>query len=321
MIGQDQAQVEVQRIIIDTDPGQDDAIALWFALAAPERLDVRAITTVAGNVPLTLTSRNARIVLDYAQRPEVPVYAGCPKPLMQPLVTAERIHGKTGLEGVPLHEPRVELAQGHAVDFLINTLRHAPERSVTLCALGPLTNLAAALIQTPEIKRGIEGIVLMGGACFRPGNVTPAAEFNLYVDPHAASIVFSSGIPITVLPLDVTHKVLSTRSRIERVRKAGNKAGKLIAAILTQASHEAEKLGSEGGPLHDPCVIGYLLKPELFSGRHVNVEVETRSNLTLGETVVDWHRVTERPANAVWINEVDADGFYSLLIETVARLP
>jgi purine nucleosidase len=311
----------VRRIIIDTDPGQDDAIAILFALAAPEQLDVRAITTVAGNVPLALTSRNARIVLDHANRPAVPVYAGCPRPLVRPLVTAEHVHGTTGLEGVPLHEPRGRLENGHAVDFLINTLRDAPERSVTLCAIGPLTNLAAALIQAPDITRGIEGIVLMGGACFRPGNVTPAAEFNIYVDPHAASVVFNSGVPITVLPLDVTHQVLSTRPRIERIRDIGNEAGKLIATILGYGWHEAEKLESDGGPLHDPSVIGYLLKPELFSGRRANVEVETRSDLTLGATVVDWYGVTGRPANALWINEVDAGGFYSLLIETVARLP
>jgi purine nucleosidase len=161
----------------------------------------------------------------------------------------------------------------------------------------------------------------MGGACFRPGNVTPAAEFNIYVDPHAASVVFDSGVPVTVLPLDVTHQVLSTGARIERIRNLGNEAGRLIAAILAHACHEAESLESDGGPLHDPCVIGYLLKPELFSGRDVNVKVETRSDLTLGETVVDWYRVTRCPANALWINEVDADGFYSLLTETVARLP
>ncbi|MBV8900134.1 MAG: nucleoside hydrolase [Verrucomicrobia bacterium] len=308
-------------IIIDTDPGQDDAIAILFALAAPERLDVRALTTVAGNVPLALTSRNARIVLDHAGRPDVPVYAGCPGPLVRPLVTAEHVHGKSGLEGVSLHEPGTELAKGHAVDFLINTLRDAPERNVTLCALGPLTNLAAALIQAPDIKRGIKSIVLMGGACFRPGNVTPAAEFNIYVDPHAASVVINSGAPITVLPLDASHQVLSTPARIERIGNIGNKAGKLVAAILAHAGHEAENLETDGGPLHDPCVIGYLLKPELFSGRHVNVEVETGCGLTLGETVVDWYRVTRRPANALWINEVDANGFYSLLIETLARLP
>jgi purine nucleosidase len=277
---------------------------------------------VAGNVPIDLTSRNARIVLDWANRTEVPVYAGCPRPLVRDLVTAQHIHGKQGLEGVPLHEPKIEVAKDHAVDFLIKTLRVAPESSVTICSIGPLTNLAATLVQAPYVKRGIKEIVMMSGAYFKRGNITPTAEFNIYVDPHAATVVFESGLPITVLPLDVTHKLLTTTARIDRIKNLGNRAGKLIAAILTSYErHEIKKFGSEGGPLHDPCVIGYLLEPGLFSGRRVNVAVEIYSDLTLGETVVDWNQVTERPPNAIWINNVDADGFYSLLTNTVTRLP
>ena len=309
-------------IIIDTDPGQDDAIAILFALAAADQLDLLAITTVAGNVPVHLASRNARIVRDWANRTEVPVYEGCPRPLMRDLITASHVHGETGLEGVPLHEPKAGLAKGHAVEFLIDTLRQAPEPGVTLCAIGPLTNLAAALVQAPNIKHGINEIVMMGGAYFQRGNTTPTAEFNVYVDPHAAGVVFASQLPITVLPLDVTHKVLTTTPRIERLGSLGNQAGKLIAQILTAYQrYEIEKIGFEGGPLHDPCVIGYLLEPSLFSGRRVNVAIETCSDLTLGETVVDWNQVTPRPVNALWINEVDADGFYALLTDTVSRLP
>jgi purine nucleosidase len=312
----------MRNIIIDTDPGQDDAVAILFAVAADDQLDIRAITTVAGNVPLNLTSKNARIVLGWANRTDIPVYAGCPRPLVRELVTAENIHGQTGLEGVPLDDPRVELAKGHAVDFLINTLRNAPGESVTLCMIGPMTNLAVALIQDPSIKRGIKEVVLMGGAYHTRGNVTPAAEFNVYVDPHAASVIFESGIRIVVLPLDVTQKVLSTKARVKHLEDLGNRAGKLIAAILvSHARQEIESLGSEGGPLHDPCVIAYLLKPTLFSGRSVHVAVETQGEFTLGETVVDWHGIARRPPNAFWINEVDADGFYSLLTETVGRLP
>jgi purine nucleosidase len=309
-------------IIIDTDPGQDDAVAILFALGAEDRLDLRAITTVAGNAPLELTSRNARIVLDWANRPQVPVYAGCPRPLVRKLVTAEHIHGKSGLEGVTLHEPTASLATGHAVDFLVRTLCEVPDGSMTICSIGPMTNLAAALIQAPEAKRGIKEIVMMGGAYFQRGNITPTAEFNIYVDPHAAAVVLGSDLPITVLPLDVTCQVLSTRARVERLRKLGNRAGELIATILvSHARHEVEKFGSEGGPLHDPCVIGYLLESSLFSGRLVNVAIETQSDLTLGESVVDWDQVTERHANAFWINKVDSDGFYSLFTETVAQLP
>lgn len=309
-------------IIIDADPGQDDAVAILFALAADDRVDVRAITTVAGNVTVDLTSRNARIVRDWAGRTEVPVYAGCPRPLVRNLVTAENIHGKEGLEGVPLDPPKGELSKEHAVDFLIDTLRAAPQQDITLCLIGPLTNLAAALIQAPDVKRGIRELVLMGGSYLKRGNITPTAEFNIFVDPHAAEVVFESGLPITVLPLDVTQQLLTTAARVERLRKLGNKAGELIAGMLTSYQRQhPERFSSEGVPLHDPSVIGYLVEPSLFSGRSVNVAIETRSDLTLGETVVDWNRVTERPVNALWINEVNSEGFYSLMIETVARLP
>lgn len=309
-------------IIVDTDPGQDDAIALLFALAADDRLDLLAITAVAGNVPLDLTSRNARIVRGWANRREVPVYAGCHQPIARELITAEHVHGRTGLDGVPLPEPQGELASGHAVDFLIKTLAAAPAGSVTLCSIGPLTNIATALMQAPHLKTAIEEIVMMGGAYFKRGNVTPVAEFNVYADPHAAAVIFQSGVPVTVLPLDVTYKALATPSRIERLKKLGNQAGKLIAQILaSHERHDIEKFGLEGGPLHDPCVIGYVLDSSLFSGKRVNVAIETESQLTVGETVVDWNEVTGRPPNALWINEIDSDGFYSLLAETVRRLP
>ena len=309
-------------IIIDTDPGQDDAVAILFALGASDRLDVRAITAVAGNVPLSLTAKNARTVLGWASRTDIPVYAGCPRPLVREPVTAEHVHGETGLDGVPLDEPKVELANGHAVDFLIKALGNARPASITLCLLGPMTNLAAALVQDPDIRRGIKEVVLMGGGYHVRGNVTPAAEFNVYADPEAAAVVFGSGIPLVVLPLDVTHQALSTKERIARLENLGNRAGALIAAILR--SHgliEIKQTATDGGPLHDPTVIAYLLQPSLFSGRTVNVTVETRGELTVGETVVDWRGVTGRPANALWLNQVDSDGFYELLTETVKRLP
>lgn len=317
-----QHQLDKRTIIVDTDPGQDDAIALLFALAAADRLEVRAITVVAGNVPVDRAARNALVVRDWADRPEIPVYAGCPRPLVRDLTTAESVHGKSGLDGVQLHEPHAGLAAGHAVDFLINALRSSPEGSITLCLIGPSTNFAAALIQAPDVARRIREIVMMGGCYFTRGNVTPVAEFNVYVDPHAANLVFQSGIPLTVLPLDVTHKALTTPVRIEKFRQLGNRCGSAIAQILTSyGRHDIENFGVEGGPLHDPCVIGYLLDPSLFLGRRVNVIVETQSELTLGETVVDWNGLTKRAINAFWINDIDADGFYSLLTKTVARLP
>jgi purine nucleosidase len=309
-------------IIIDTDPGQDDAVAILFALGANDRLDVRGITVVAGNVPLSLTAKNARIILGWANRTDIPVYAGCPRPLVRKPVTAEHVHGETGLDGVPLAEPEFELANGHAVDFLIKTLGSAPPASITLCLLGPMTNLAVALVQDPTICRGIKEVVLMGGGSQVRGNVTPAAEFNIYADPEAAAVVFGSNIPLVVLPLDVTHQVLSTKERVTRLENLGNRAGTLVAAILR--SHgliESRVFLPDGGPLHDPTVIAYLLEPSLFSGRTVSVAVETRGEFTLGETVVDWRGTTQKPANALWLNQVDADGFYQLLTETVKRLP
>jgi purine nucleosidase len=309
-------------IIIDTDPGQDDAVAILFALGASDRLDLRAITAVAGNVPLSLTAKNARIVLGWASRTDIPVYAGCPRPLVREPVTAEHVHGETGLDGVPLEEPKVELANGHAVDFLIRALVNAWPASITLCLLGPMTNLAAALVQEPEIRRGIKEVVLMGGGYHVRGNVTSTAEFNVYADPEAAAMVFGSGVPIVVLPLDVTHQVLSTKERASRLANLGNRAGALIAALVR--SHglvESEQMGTDGAPLHDPTVIAYLLQPSLFSGRKVNVTVETRGEFTVGETVVDWRGVTNRPANALWLNQINSDGFYKLLTDTIKRLP
>src|SRR5262249_51226632 len=198
----------------------------------------------------------------------------------------------------------------------------SPERNVTLCLIGPSTNIATALNRAPEIAGRVREIVMMAGCYFTRGNVTPVAEFNVYVDPDAANLVFRSGIPLTVLPLDVTHKALATPARIEEFWKLGNRCGRLIAQILTfYGRHDIERFGLEGGPLHDPCVIGYLLDPSLFLGRRVNVVVETQSELTLGETVVDWNGVTGRATNALWINEIDVEGFYALLTETMARLP
>ncbi|MDF1621507.1 nucleoside hydrolase [Pseudothioclava nitratireducens] len=309
-----------RKIIIDTDPGQDDAVAILLALASPE-LEVLGITCVAGNVPLTLTALNARKVCELAGRADMRVFAGCDRPMARDLVTAEYVHGKTGLDGIELPEPRMALDEQHAVDFLIETLRAEPEGAVTLCPLGPLTNIATAMERAPDIVPKIAEIVLMGGAYFEVGNVTPAAEFNIYVDPQAADIVFKSGVPLVVMPLDVTHQVLTTRPRIETLRALGTRVGHAVASWTDFFErYDMAKYGSQGAPLHDPCVIAYLLQPGLFSGRHVNVEIETGSELTLGMTVADWWRVTDRPANAMFMGDVDAEGFYALLTERIARL-
>ena len=310
-----------QKIIIDTDPGQDDAVAILLALASPEDLDVLGITCVAGNVPLPLTSKNARIVCELAGKTDVPVYAGCDRPLGRELVTAEHVHGKTGLDGPVLPDPQMPLAEGHAVDFIIDTLRREPAGAVTLCPLGPLTNIATAFQKAPDVAGKVKQIVLMGGGYFEGGNITPTAEFNIYVDPQAAEIVFKSGVDIVVMPLDVTHKALVTKPRNDAFRNLGTPVGVAVAEMTDFFERfDKEKYGSEGAPLHDPCVTAYLIKPELFSGRHINVEIETQSELTMGMTVADWWRVTDRPANATFMGDIDADGFFALLTERLARL-
>jgi purine nucleosidase len=311
---------EIRKIIIDTDPGQDDAVAILVALASPE-LEVLGITAVAGNVPLSLTEKNARKICELAGRPEIKVFAGAMHPMLRPLVTAENVHGKTGLNGPDLPEPKMPLQEGHAVDFILETLMREEAGSVTLCPLGPLTNIALALEREPKIAPRIREIVLMGGGFFEGGNVTPAAEFNIYVDPHAADVVLKSGIPIVMVPLDCTHKALTTAKRVAAFRGLGSRPGIATAEMLEFFERfDESKYGTDGGPLHDPCVIAYLLKPELFSGRHINVSVEIASELTMGMTVADWWGVTKRPKNVTYLRDVDHEGFFELLIERIGRL-
>ena len=311
-----------RRIIIDTDPGIDDAVAILLALATPEELEVLGIVAVAGNLPLVQTERNARRVCELAGRAAVPVYAGCERPILRPLETAEHIHRETARDRLLLPEPTIALQAQHGVDFFVETLRAAEAGTITVCALGPLTNIAMALVKAPEITGRIGELVVMGGACFKLGNVTPTAEFNIHVDPHAAAAVFESGIPITMLPLDVTHQLLTTGPRLDALRALGNRCGQAVAALLASFERNRRaKFGTRATALHDPSVIAYLLSPTLFQGREVNVAVETQSSLTMGMTVVDWWGVTGRKPNVRMMNTVDADGFFDLLTEKLARLP
>ena len=310
-----------RKIIIDTDPGQDDAVAILLALASSDEIEVLGITAVAGNVPLALTSRNARMVCELAGRRDMRVFAGCDRPLERKLVTAESVHGKTGLDGRALPDPTMPLQEMHGVDFIVDTLRTEPPGTVTLCPLGPLTNIATAFRRAPDIVPRVEEIVLMGGAYFEVGNVTPAAEFNIYVDPEAADIVFRSGVALTVMPLDVTHKALTTAPHIQGFREMGTEVGHTVAAWTDFFERfDKEKYHAHGAPLHDPCVIAYLLRPDLFTGRRINVEIETEGRFTTGMTVADWWGVTDRPKNAMFMGGVDADGFFALLTERIARL-
>lgn len=311
-----------RKIIIDTDPGQDDAVAILLALASPEELDVLGIVAVAGNVGLHHNANNARKVVELSGRIDVPVYAGCARPMRRQLVTAEHVHGETGLNGPQLPEPKMPLQKQHGVDYIIDTLMAAEPGTVTLCTLGPLTNIGMALVKQPAISGRIAEIVTMGGAYFEVGNITPAAEFNIYVDPEAADVVMRCGAPITILPLDVTHQIQSTPQRLADIVALGNKAGKAIYDMLTfSETFDLQKYGWAGAPLHDPTVIAYLLRPELFEGRHCNVTIETASELTLGMTVADYWHVSGRTRNANFMRNGDADGFFALLLERLARLP
>ncbi|SEL88968.1 purine nucleosidase [Roseovarius azorensis] len=310
-----------RQIIIDTDPGQDDAVAILMALACPDMFEVLGITCVAGNVPLDLTTRNARVICELAGRDDMPVFAGCDRPMGRDLVTAEHVHGRSGLDGPHLPEPTMPLQSTHAVDFIVDTLRARAPGTVTLVPIGPLTNIATAFRKAPDIIARPREIVLMGGAHFAHGNVTPTAEFNIHVDPRAAQEVFRSGARIVMLPLDVTHKALVTHARNAAFRAIGTPVGRAVADLTGFFErYNPARHGGDGAPLHDPCTIGWLLRPDLFTAREVNVEIEVQSELTMGMTVVDWWGVTGRAANATFVHDIDATGFFDLLTDRLARL-
>lgn len=294
-------------------------MAILLALASPDELEVLAITAVAGNVPLDLTVRNSLALVELAGRTEVPVHRGAARPMVKDLVTAEYVHGPTGLDGADLPPPEVEEAAGHAVEAIIK-LAMSREK-VTLCTLGPLTNVGLALVREPDIVDHVDQVVMMGGGFFEGGNTTPVAEFNVYVDPHAAHVVLSSGIPVVMMPLDVTHRAITSPERLRRFGELGTASGRAVEGMLDFYDRwDMEKYGMEGGPLHDPTVIAYLLRPDLFGGRDVAVEIDTRPGPTLGMTIVDWWGVTGRPPNARVMNQIDADGFFDLLVERIGRL-
>jgi len=309
-----------EKIIIDCDPGQDDAVALFLALASQDELDIQGITTVAGNVPLALTERNARIICEIADCEDIPVYAGCPRPMMIELVTAENVHGSTGIDGIDIFKPKKEIENKHAVDFIIDSLKGAEKDSITLVPMGPLTNIAMSIIKDPTILRNIKQIVLMGGAMREAGNLSASAEFNMRVDPHAAAKVFNCGKPIIVMSLDVTHKVLTSKERVKIIENIGNNVASATADMLKFfARYDSNKYGKDGAPLHDPCTIAWLLQPDLFEGKECNVRIETCSPLTMGHTSVDYWGVEAIKPNAIWMQNIDDEGFYDLLIKRLKK--
>ncbi len=288
-----------------------------MALATPE-LDVVGITTVAGNVPQPQVTQNALAIVELAGA-ETPVFAGSRRPILRPLYTAEYVHGPTGIDGAEFPAPRRPASPQHAVDFIIEACTTRDD--VSLVAIGPLTNVALAVVTEPDIAARIAEVVWMGGAFFAGGNTTPAAEFNAYVDPHAAAIVAGAGVPLTIFPLDVTHQALVLPDHLTRIRAIGTPVADAVAGMLAFYERwDVDKYGFPGAPLHDPCTIAYLLRPGLFGGRQVNVEVETSSETTMGALVVDWWGVTGKPPNAMVMKDVDAGGFMDLVIELIGGL-
>ncbi|MGL5222810.1 MAG: pyrimidine-specific ribonucleoside hydrolase RihA [Plesiomonas shigelloides] len=301
-------------IIIDCDPGHDDAIALILALASP-KLNVLAVTTSAGNQTPDKTLRNALRILTLLGRHDIPVAGGAPKPLLRELIIADNVHGESGLDGSALPEPGFAPQALTAVELMAKTLRASAE-PVTLVPTGPLTNIALLLSAHPELKAKIARIVLMGGSA-GPGNWTPAAEFNIYVDPEAAEMVFSAGVPITMCGLDVTHAAQVMDEDIERIRAITNPIARTVAELLDffMIYHRDPKWGFVGAPLHDPCTIAWLLRPELFEGIECHVSVETQGQYTVGMTVVDRYRLSPHEPNATVLLGVERQGFIDLLVE------
>jgi purine nucleosidase len=294
-------------LIIDTDPGIDDALAILLACASPE-LELRALTTVAGNVPLARVTENALKLLELGGKAGIPVYPGSDAPLARKPVVAQ-VHGTSGMDGADLPAPRAKPEPGHAVDYLVDTLSAAAPKSVTLAAIGPLTNVAAALEQAPEIGAALAELVIMGGATPKiGGNMSPHAEFNIFVDPEAAAIVFASGLPITLVPLDLSHQMLASLARIERFAAIGGPVGRSVAGMLRHF-HRGD------GHLHDPLTIAWLLRPDLFAGRRANIRIETNGPRD-GETVFDWRE----DGNCRVLLEGKDEGFFDLLIERLSRL-
>ncbi|MBB3931949.1 purine nucleosidase [Kaistia hirudinis] len=310
-----------RKIIIDTDPGQDDAFAILFALGSPAELAVIGITTVGGNVPLKLTSENALKVIELAGRPDVPVYAGCPGPIVKKLKTAEYVHGPTGMDGADLPTPTTPLQAEHGVNYLVRTLMDAPEGEITVCTLGPMTNLAMAMTMEPRIIPRIREVVLMGGGFFQGGNATPAAEFNIFVDPHAAHIVFESGAPVTMCPIDCTYTAEMTVEWLDTLRATGKRAA-IEAANMADfyRQYGGFKFKTSARPIHDACVTGYLLAPEIYEQRLCNVTIDIVSPETIGMTIVDWWHVTGKRKNCNVLRRIDPDPFFALMLERIGSL-
>ena len=309
------------RIIIDTDPGTDDAVAILIALAHFTDQEILGITTVAGNVGVKVGTKNALRILEHAGRNDIKVYEGESAPLERDLLTAEWVHGTDGLGGVPFPEPSKKEEQIDAVSFLKDSILNSEEK-VTICVLGPMTNIGKALLEKPEIVENIEQIVFMGGSA-TGGNTTPAAEFNILVDPEAADVVLHCGAKLVMMGLDVTHQAISTSERIQNISDTKTKTSELLVGLMSRLANLeiVKKKFPDGTPVHDAFVTAYLVDNSLTTGNLVNVEVETSSDLTLGQTVVDINEISERDKNVHWMNLVDDNKLFSIITKTSFTLP
>lgn len=312
----------MHRVIIDTDPGQDDTFALFLALGSRE-IDILGITTVAGNVPLSQTADNARRIVELAGYPDIPVFAGADRPLLREPRPVPEIHGETGIDGWNWAPAKQPVEPQHAVDWMVETLLREPSRSVSVVALGPQTNLALALRRAPQIAARMARIVFMGGGYFERGNITPAAEYNIFVDPEAAAIVLGSAVDITAIPLDCTHNAPAPIGWSAECEALGTEVGRACAGMLRfYENYGNKKHGTQSRPLHDAVAVGALLWPDLFEGRLCPVEIECHGRLTTGMTVVDWLRQTGRPDNCLWLRRcIDPAELYRRMLVEIARLP
>ncbi|MAW26453.1 MAG: nucleoside hydrolase [Candidatus Actinomarina sp.] len=309
------------RIIIDTDPGTDDAVAILIALAHFTDKEILGITTVAGNVGVKVGTTNALRILEQAGRNNIKVFEGESAPLKRELLTAEWVHGTDGLGGVPFPAPSKTEEGQDAVTFLKDAISNSEEK-VTLCVLGPMTNIGKAILEMPEIVENIEQIVFMGGSA-TGGNTTPAAEFNILVDPDATHIVLHSGVKLVMMGLDVTHQAISTSNRIKNISDTKTKTSELLVGLMSRLANLeiVKKKFPDGTPVHDAFVTAYLVDNSLTTGNFVNVEVETNSELTLGQTVVDVNEISGRDKNVYWMNKVDDDKLFSIITKSSSLLP
>ena len=309
------------RIIIDTDPGTDDAVAILIALAHFTDEEILGITTVAGNVGVKVGTTNALRILEQAGRNNIKVFEGESAPLKRELLTAEWVHGTDGLGGVPFPAPSKTEEDQDAVTFLKDTISNSEEK-VTLCVLGPMTNIGKAILEMPEIVKNIDQIIFMGGSA-TGGNTTPAAEFNILVDPDATHIVLHSGVKLVMMGLDVTHQAISTSKRIKNISDTKTKTSELLVGLMSRLANLeiVKKKFPDGTPVHDAFVTAYLVDNSLTKGNFVNVEVETLSDLTLGQTVVDVNEISGRDKNVYWMNEVDDDKLFSIITKSSSLLP